>query len=331
MLYGHGFLSSHKEVEAENLQQLAIAYNMVFCATDWWGLDAANTSFFDSALEDVNELPSVIDRVQQGVLNTLYLGRLMINAQGLASNPAFQLAGQPIIDTAELYYYGNSIGGILGGIATAVAPDFTHAVLGVTGMDFFNLMVPRGHAFAEVVGALVLRNYPDQSLHPLILDLLQQIWDRADPDGYAEQMTSKPLPDTPRHVVLMQIAYGDFEVSNYAAAVEARTIGASAHEPALNLEGDRAQDSNVFAGIPTISDYPFDGSAIVLWDDGPGLTQPPPLANLPPLPSPLNQGARANPRYTPAAQRQISDFLAPGGSVVEVCNGGPCEPPWYRP
>ncbi len=42
-------------------------------------------------------------------------------------------------------------------------------------------------------------------------------------------MTSHPLPDTPSHTVLMQIAYGDHQVSDYAAALEARTIGASVY------------------------------------------------------------------------------------------------------
>jgi hypothetical protein len=329
-LYGHGFLSSHSEVEAGDVQQLATEYNIVFCATDWWGLAEADGPFLLRALGDVNDVPREIDRVQQGVLNTLYLGRLMINAQGFASNPAFQSAGEPVIDTSRLYYDGNSDGGILGGITTAVAPDFTHAVLGVTGMDFFNLLVPRGQAFSAF-GAHVWQNYPDQSLHPLILDLLQQLWDRADPDGYAEQMTSEPLPDTPPHAVLMQVAYGDFEVSMYAAAVEARTIGASTHEPVLDLENDRRQDSNVFTGIPAISRYPFEGSAIVLWDSGPGRTQPPPLADVPPVTSATNQDPHEDPRYTPAAQLQISDFLAPGGAVVDVCNGQPCQPPWYSP
>ncbi len=156
-----------------------------------------------------------------------------------------------MIDTSNLYYYGNSDGAILGGILTAVAPDFRRAVLGVGGMDFFNLLVPRGHGFSHF-GNIALSNFPDQSLHPLILDLLQQLWDRADPDGYAQQMTTETLPDTPSHVVLMQVAYGDFEVSVYAAAVQARTIGASAYEPALGLEAGRARDAKLFFGLPAI-------------------------------------------------------------------------------
>ncbi len=79
MLYGHGFLSSHTEVEAEDVEQLATRYNMVLCATDWWGLDSADAGLLRSALGHLNELPELVDPVQQGILNALYLGRLMVN------------------------------------------------------------------------------------------------------------------------------------------------------------------------------------------------------------------------------------------------------------
>jgi hypothetical protein len=307
---------------------MATAYNMSFCATDWWGQAAADLPFFIGALRNVNELPNVVDRIQQGVLNTLYLGRLMVSPDGLASNPAFQAAGVPLVDTSSLYYDGNSDGGILGGVATAVAPDFRRAVLGVTGVDFFNLMAPRGVDFARF-GSFVLRNYADHSLYPVILDLLQQVWDRSDPAGYAERMTSRPLPDTPPHVVLMQLAYGDFQVSTYAGAVQARSVGALAHEPALDTNTDRARDRELLFGIPAIRRYPFGGSAVVLWDSGPGRNQPPPLANLPPVAAPGRLDPHEDPRYTPAAQLQISQFLRADGAVFDVCGGQPCHTSTY--
>ena len=330
-LYGHGLLGSRLEVEAAWVQQLATEHHIAFCATDWWGLTGADLPFLIQALRHVNELPRIVDRLQQGVLNTLYLGRLMLHPQGLASDPAFRAGGRALIDTSNLYFYGNSVGGILGGVATAVAPDFRRSVLGVTGSDFFGVMVPRGRSFS-VLGKFVLRNYRDHSLHPLVLDLLQQLWDRADPDGYAPQMTSRPLPNTPQHAVLLQIAYGDFEVSMYAAAVEARTVGVSAHEPALDASNDRARDRKLLFGLPAISSYPFAGSAIVLWDSGPARTQPPPLANLPPAPARAsNRDPHEDPRYTPAAQLQTSAFLEPNGAVVEVCGGQPCHSSSYAP
>ena len=329
-LYGHGLLGSHDEVEATNVQAMATEHNMVFCATDWWGLAHPDEGNDAAALVNLNRFPAVIDRLQQGVLNTLFLGRLMLNPHGLAANPAFQAGGRPLIDTAALYYDGNSQGGIEGGMTTAVAPDFRHAVLGVSGMNYANVLVQRSVDFAPF-GQVLFAEYTDQSSHPLVLDLMQQLWDRGDPDGYAQQMTAHPLPDTPSHKVLMQIAYGDHQVSMYAAAVEARTIGASAYEPALDLGTNRRRDRNLFARLPAIRSFPFRGSAIEIWDSGPGRVQPPPLGNLAPTQSSQNSDPHEDVRSTPAARQQKSDFLAPGGAILDICGGRPCRTSVFTP
>jgi hypothetical protein len=283
-LYGHGLLGSEDEVTDSWMQALATNYNMVFCSTDFWGLAEDDTLNDAAAVGNLNLFEAVIDRLQQGALNTLYLGRLMLNPAGLAGSPAFEQGGRPVIENSNLYYDGNSQGGIEGGMVTALSPDVRRAVLGVTGIDYANLLVQRSTDF-KPFGDILYSSYKDQSLHPLILDLMQQLWDRGEPDGYAEQMTTHPLPDTPSHQVLMQIAYGDHQVSMYAGAVEARTVGASAYQPALDLSTNRRRDRNLFYGIPSIRRFPFSGSAIEIWDSGPGHTQPPPLANLAPVDS----------------------------------------------
>jgi hypothetical protein len=251
----------------------------------------------------------------------------MINPHGLAADPNFQAAGRPVIDTSHLYYYGNSQGGIIGGVVTAVSPDVQRAVLGVAGMDYGNLLLARSTDFTSFSQFLGIY-YPDRSMYPVELGLLDQLWDRADPDGYAANM-SGGLPNTPSHQVLMQIAYGDFQVSMYAAAAEARTIGARAVEPALDAV--RGRDRNLFWGIPRIGGFPYHGSAVEVWDSGPGRVQPPPIGNVPPAPSPTNTDPHQDPRNTPAAQEQISDFLEPGGAVVDACGGLPCHASGYTP
>ena len=52
------------------------------------------------------------------------------------------------------------------------------------------------------------------------------MWDRGEPNGYANHMTDDPLPGTPPHKVLIEMAYGDHQVANVQTEVEARTIGA---------------------------------------------------------------------------------------------------------
>ncbi len=326
-LYGHGLFGSHAEVEDAPVEALAVAHNMVFCATDWWGLSQADEPYAGTVVTDLNRFPVIVDRLDQAALNALFLGRLMVNAHGFAANPTFRAAGRSVLDTSHLYYDGNSQGGIMGGVVTAVSPDVRRAVLGVTGMDYGNFLLARSTDFATF-SQLLRVYYPDQSAYPVILDLLDQLWDRADPDGYARYL-GHGLPDTPSHQVLMQIAYGDFQVSMYAGAAEARSIGARSYQPAL--DSARGRDRSLFYGVPAIRSFPYHGSAIEIWDSGPGRVQPPPVGNVPPTAGPSNIDPHPDPRNTPAAQQQISDYLEPNGAVVNVCGGAPCHSSVYLP
>jgi hypothetical protein len=129
----------------------------------------------------------------------------------------------------------------------------------------------------------------------------------------------------------MQIAYGDHQVPMYAAAVEARTIGASAYQPAL--AGDRTRDRNLFYGLPSIKAFPFTGSAIEVWDDGPGLVSPPPVGNVPPITGTARgqHDPHSDVRATPAARQQKSDFLSPSQTITDVCGGQPCRTSVFTP
>ena len=101
---------------------------------------------------------------------------------------------------------------------------------------------------------------------------MQMLWDRGEPNGYASRMTDDPLPNTPPHQVLMNVAFGDHQVTIYQADVEARTIGAAAHRPVL-FPG-RWPDTDVLWDVPSIRRYPYTGSAIYYWDTGPVRDRP---------------------------------------------------------
>ena len=53
------------------------------------------------------------------------------------------------------------------------------------------------------------------------------LWDRSEPNGYAQHITQDPYPNTPAHKVLLHEAFGDHQVANVATEVETRTLGAS--------------------------------------------------------------------------------------------------------
>ena len=89
-LYGHGLLGTHEQIEEINIQNMSAEHDFTFCATDWAGMSSADVPNAIAILQDISKFPSLADRLQQGVLNTLYLGRLLAHPQGFAANAAFQ-------------------------------------------------------------------------------------------------------------------------------------------------------------------------------------------------------------------------------------------------
>ncbi|MCW2983477.1 MAG: hypothetical protein JWR63_1047 [Conexibacter sp.] len=318
VLYGHGLLGKETEVLTNpDIPPMATEGNMVLCATPWIGMSAEDIPNAINVLGDFSGMPTLPDRLQQGFLNALVLGRAMAHPGGLASSPLLQSGGRPIVQTGSIAYDGNSQGGIAGGALTALAPDFTRAVLGVPGMNY-SVLLPRSSDF-DAYSQVMYPAYKDELERPLILDLAQLLWDRGEGDGYAQHMTADPLPGTIKHTVLLDVAFGDHQVTPFQADVEARTIGASIHAPIL--PAGRSPQRRPSWGIPPVASYPFAGSAIVYWDAGPSRVSVPPLANTP------NKGLE-DPhefvRRTPAARTQKAAFLAPGGALVDVCGGAAC-------
>jgi hypothetical protein len=313
-LYGHGLLGNPAEFDASNVKSMSNEHNFLFCATAWAGFAAEDVPHILNVLNDLSRFNTVADRMQQGFLQQLFLGRALIHPQGFSSHPAFQKAGQSVIDTQRLFFDGNSQGGIMGGALTALAPDFERAVLGVPGMNYSTLL-QRSVDF-DAYAPLLYGGYPRELERQLWLAQIQLLWDRGESNGYAQHMTLRPLPNTPAHHVLMHVAFGDHQVADVTTLIMARTIGARVRQPAL--AAGRSPFSNPWYGLRRIPYYPYDGSAVVWWDSG---TPPPPLVN-----QPNREGAdpHSHPRSDPAARVQKSEFLKLGGGVVRVCGGGPC-------
>ena len=329
-LYGHGLFGTASEVASGPQRELAQAHGIVFCATDEIGMSQSDLPVAIGALQELSRFPALPDRLQQGLLDEMFLGRAMISAGGFTTDAAFHqdgtLGSGSVLDTSSLFYNGNSQGGIMGGALTAVTPDFTRASLGVPAMNY-SVLLPRSVDF-DPFAAILYPSYADELSRPLALDLIQMLWDRGDPSGYAHRMTDDPLPDTPAHQVLLNVAFGDHQVTDYQADVEARTIGARAHRPVL-FDG-RWPDTNLLWRVPAIRHYPYTGSAAYYWDTGPTReepagtvvgTDPPPYENVPNRSGADPHGA---PRATPAEQQLVSDFFEGAIQESDNCGGGPC-------
>ena len=345
--YGHGLFGAAREVNSDPQQAMAGRFGMMYCATDWFGMATADVVNAAVALNDISRFPSLTDRVQQGELDFLYLARLMVHPTGLSASSAFEWPdGTSYIDTRRAFYDGNSQGGIYGGTVCAVSVDVNRCVLGVLGMDY-SILLPRssdyvankplasydpsafdpGNPTGQIGYSDVFDTaYPDQSQRLLIFDLIQTLWDRSDPNGYASHMTGG-LPGTPKHNVLLQAAYGDHQVANITAETEARTIGAHGLYPPL-VARRYGPYQDPFWGIPAIAGFPYSGSAITLFDTGPvrqvgpgapNGTDPPPTAD---VPNRSGTDPHEAPRRAPYGQVQKSDFLSVAGVVTNPQPGG---------
>jgi hypothetical protein len=322
-LYGHGLLGDASQVAGGAQQALAFEQNLMLCATDWSGMSTEDLPNAVSILANLSHFDSLADRGQQGMLNFLYLGRALIHPDGLVKDPAFAGA----LDTSHLYYDGGSQGGIMGGSLTAVAPDFTRAALGVPGMNY-SILLQRSVDF-DTYAQVMYNAYPDELQRPIILSLIQLQWDRAEADGYAAHITSDPYPNTPAHQVILSMAYGDHQVSNWTTIVEARTIGARVRTPIVAPFRDQG---DMWFGIPPIGSFPTFGSELLVSDVGPlrqvgGQTKgtpPPPVANEPNRPGVDPHGPDASEQVW--ARAQIGAFLQPNdvSTLIGVCDDHPC-------
>ena len=336
-LYGHGLLGTRDQIG--DFRSPRRYGPFLGCAMDWWGMSSPDLPTVAAIIADASNFPSLADRVQQGFLNFMFLGRALVHPQGLASDPAFQDNGKPLIKTATpsghtfLVYDGNSQGGIMGGSLVAVSPDIHRAILGVPGTNYSTLL-NRSVDWEDLYAIPFYEVYRDPLERQLSFALMQMLWDRAEANGYAEHMTGDPLPNTPKHEIMLQVAFGDHQVTNVSAEVEARTIGAPIMLPGLPT-GRHWEMEPYFSETAA---YPYEGSALIYWDSG---NATPPNGN---IPADHNGDPHGHPRSEPAAGWQEAQFLLTGW-IVDVCGGGPyltdnhpanagnavCHPPEWAP
>lgn len=335
VVYGHGLLGSANEARSSQVQRTAADNNSLYCGTDFIGMAGSDTGYAVEALSDINNFPAMPDRMQQGFINVLYLGRLMIHLDGLGNDENFQtVGGANMIDTEEAYYDGNSQGAIMGGAVTAIAQDWTKASLGVGGMNYSTLL-NRSVDFDQY--AVVLRAaYPNELDQQLIFGLLQMLWDRGETSGYVQHLTDRPYDLTPAKQVLITVAFGDHQVAPITAQNIARTLRIPVYQPALPAGATIAIEP--FYNLAPIRSFPHDGSALYYWDSG---ALAPPPGNITPTmsrrfiaectgenadqaDSPKCADPHEDPRRQPQVIAQKKAFFQPDGVIENVCRDRPC-------
>ena len=367
-LYGHGLLGGLGEVRSGHVASMANRHNITFCAMNWTGFATEDAPTAAQVGADISAFSTFIDRQMQGHLAWLTFQELIVRGGGLMEHPAFRTtsgcpdaaASCPLYRTdfntdgsGGMFYDGNSQGGIMGGALVALSKRVTRGVLGVPGMNY-SILLRRSSDFqiqegeepgvgATGINFVLQNNFPNDFDQAFIYSLSTMIWERSENAGFATHFSKKPLPNTPPHEVLLQVGYGDHQVSIWTNDIIARaagipvianTVDYSARYAATDpLSGGKYGMPKPFFGIEPIPSYPYVGSALSFWESGLSVVDNPPLYNAPPR---TKEDPHEHPRRSQRAQLMKSLFLRSdreGSAVFDTCepglasngnDGGPC-------
>jgi hypothetical protein len=282
---GHGLLGDRFEGSGAEgtppprnfLTHLGNVYHYVTFATNLMGFASDvditgmnpvdDTPLVEAAISnDFKYAQALFERQTQGHLNQILAMRFMIqNWAQLVADPKVAPTGLSagIVDPTLAVYRGDSQGGIMGGVYTAISPDIKRALLGETGMPY-NLLLERSQDWSQFK-LLFAGAYNSGQSQQIALGLFQMWWDTTEPTGYDAHITSSPLPcascsggTTPTKQVLLYDGIGDCQVTPWAAHIVARTVGAKQLSPA----------AREIYGVTDASSIEPPGSAIVEWSFG---------------------------------------------------------------
>ena len=305
LLYGHGLLSTSEfdlfnATNSWGALQIADELGMIVIGSRWRGLDGEDYLLAVAAAGDLSKMPQLTDNMVQGQAD--YAGLIDLIQQGdlFADDVFLGGQGQPLVDNSKLYYYGVSMGGILGGVMMAQDPGVEAAVFHVGGSSWSTLL-ERSAAWTQFE-MIVDFAVPSPADRQVMYAASQLVWDAVDPAAYAEELKTAPI--------LLQESVNDDTVHNITSRMLARSIDLPLLAPSANEP----------YGVTRVdADLPPGSRALVQFDNE---ASPPPNQN---RPSPSN-GAHGAILGWWEAQQQAVDFLTPGmeGQVIHYCGSSVC-------
>ncbi len=307
--FGHGLFGSGAEITTPTIDKVAFDHHLIYFSTSWAGMAEEDYGRANFMVFDLNRFVWLTDRLQQGIVNFLALGRLM-----KTQAPTFEpfTSRNITVDNSEMYYSGISQGGILGATYMALTTDVARGHVGVPGQNFTSFLHRSGafdQFFVALKGALRTPNNV-----AVALSTVQLLWDSTDSVSHYRHITAEPYPGTPAHTVLAGPAKGDYLVSPLTMEVVARTdIG---FPIMANYDDERT------VSLATEAPYPRTGSGTVLWDFG---NEWPTPGNHPPEVDVVNGDPHGKPRAFDLHNEQMDTFFRTG-QIVDLCGGDGCHP-----
>ena len=301
-------------------------FRNILGATDWHGLSGPDFAgvftlegFLGGIFSDFDRFRALPDRLRQSEANTLVLARMM--RDGLFNqSPWFQRSdGSGVLPgrAEPEYYWGVSLGGIMGLFFGSLTPDVERLNIDV-GASNFSMLLARAEPFRPFEDTLLSFLQPNKSTQAQIIQLIGELWTRGEPAGYVAHVTglnphAPPLPGSIPKKIMLTLARFDHQVSNQASEIAARTMRLP------NLIGSAE------FGKPGIPDLPGPlDSAVIYYDPG-GLVPGVDDAFIPPLADlfvGINQcDPHAETLTIPAQLDQLAAFFQPDGQLTNLCDG----------
>lgn len=329
LVVGHGLFGDGPGTVSGLTQADALAdFEFIAGATNWAGLSSPDVEgcnfdvgpdlsldcFIVKVLGNLDNTEALADRLRQGQLATLVLTRMMKSGV-FNAHPAFQApSGEGVMEEElEAYYFGASLGGIMGTMFAALTPDVERLNVDVPAINF-SLLLQRATPFLQLELLLDFLVNPDPLQQAVGFSAIHELWVRGEPAGYATHVTGDPLPGVPwPKRVLMTVALYDQQVSNLGSILAGASLGLP------NLEG------SVLKGLPGMPDVtgPRDSGFIVYDTASFDPANPAHLPFIPPLANEQAQPNRCDPHgrrgFIPASVDQLLTFLTPLGLIENFC------------
>ncbi len=302
MIFGHGLFGNAEDyIDDRFLQEVAQNNCAIIIGGDWIGLTNRQVATVAYAMNDVNRGFGITEKLAQAVISFIALSK--ITRGPFHDAPEFQYEGTPIIDTDRIYYYGASLGGIMGTVYMAYDPDILQGVIGVPGGPW-SLLFERSLAWPPLriamKGAYSLNPWDYQQN----LGLMAMGFEKVDPMTYARRVIADPLPDTPPKQILMYAGIGDTLVSNISSWALARTMDLPVCAPSVVMPYALTEEQGSA------------DSGLTIYDEV--VTPHPPLTNVAPDD---DNGTHSDVNERPAVQRQVTRFFD-FGEVRNECSLG---------
>mgnify|MGYP001976506827 CR=1 FL=1 len=313
LMHGHGLLGAANQTSSGGMRAVMQRSEMVGFGTDYWGLSESDLdNLLLEVVPDFGQFDELGERLMQGTINSLVLMKTFA-----AGGPCSELAEmqidvdgtmEPTMDPDELYYYGISQGGIMGGTLAALSDTIDRYVLQVGGTTY-STMVRRSKDFEGY--ELILSSWFTEKLdRDFLVASTQSVWSQAEPAPYLAHIFGEPLPgvDTSDRHILYQVSRYDTEVSNITSDMAARAMGLGVF------------DSSVYHpfGVDVITEDSVDDAMIIFH-----LSEVEPLA-LGTVDPDGDNNAHGDLRYQDEVLEQIELFCHPDGAVVDTCPDNSC-------